>query len=191
MSYYDHNADQFFTETFSLDMTEIYAPFLARLQPGNRILDAGCGSGRDALAFKQSGFEVAAFDASPQLVKLARTQTGIAVQCSSFLDFQEKPDSFNGIWACASLLHLPPAQLQQTFLHLATFLAPGGVFYCSFKYGDDEIERGGRYFTNLNEKRLQDVIRVTGLEIDTIWHTEDRRSERVGEFWLNGLLVKI
>ncbi len=188
MSYYDHNADQFFNETFSLDMTEIYQPFLARLQPGSRILDAGCGSGRDALAFKQLGFAVTAFDASPELVNLARTQTGLDVQCSCFLDFQEKPDSFNAIWACASLLHLPYAEIKDTFRHLARFLIRGGVFYCSFKYGDDEVERGGRHFTNLNEKRLQDVISATGLKIDTTWQTEDRRPERAGEFWLNGLL---
>ncbi len=100
-------------------------------------------------------------------------------------------DSFNAIWACASLLHLPYAELTDTFRHLARFLITGGLFYCSFKYGDDEVERGGRHFTNLNEKRLQDVISGTGLQIDTTWQTEDRRPERAGEFWLNGLLVKI
>ncbi len=190
MNYYDHNADQFFSETFTLDMTEIYAPFLARLQPGSRILDAGCGSGRDALVFKQRGFDVISFDSSPELVALARKNTGLDVQCSTFLDFQEKPDSFNGTWACASLLHIPFQQLPEVFAHLAKFLSPGGMFYCSFKYGDDEVKRGGRHFTNLNEKLLADAITGSGLQIDTTWQTEDRRPERAGEFWLNGLLVK-
>ncbi len=191
MSYYDHNADQFFNETFALDMSEIFQPFLARLQPGSRILDAGCGSGRDALAFKQRGFAVTAFDASPELVNLACKHTGLDVQCLSFEEFQAQASSFNAIWACASLLHLPYAELKNTFRHLAQFLLKGGLFYCSFKYGDDEVERGGRHFTNLNEKRLADVITDTGLQIDTTWQTEDQRPERAGEFWLNGLLVKI
>ncbi len=171
-------------------MQTIYAPFLEKLPPAAMIIDAGCGSGRDALTFTQLGFRVLAFDASEQLVQLARENTGIDVQCCTFADFKTEPQSANGIWACASLLHVPYQNLAATFKHLATFLVPAGTFYCSFKYGDDQVQQDGRHFTNLNEKLLANVITNTGLQVDQTWQSEDRRPERVGECWLNAILVK-
>ncbi len=58
------------------------------------------------------------------------------------------------------------------------------------KYGDDQVERNDRHFTNLNEKLLADVITATGLQIDTTWQSEDLRPDRVGEMWLTAILVK-
>ena len=135
-SYYRDMAKVFFDATCTIDMSELYAPFLKPLPQHATILDAGCGSGRDALAFFRQGYQVQAFDACPELVQLARGHTGLDIQCASFADFQPKTTTINGIWACASLLHLPFAQLPETFRRLAQFLSPGGVIYCSFKYGD-------------------------------------------------------
>ncbi len=191
MNYYDHNAQTYFDTTFQVDMETIYTPFLEKLPPAAIIIDAGCGSGRDALAFSRLGFKVLAFDASERLVQLARTHTGLDVQHCTVLDFNTEPQSANAIWACASLLHVPYGKLQQTFKLLATFLVPNGTFYCSFKYGDGQVERDGRHFTNLNEKLLADVITATDLQIEQTWQTEDLRPDRGGEMWLNVFLVEI
>ncbi len=190
MNYYDQNGQAFFDSTFQVDMESIYAPFLKKLPPAGIIIDAGCGSGRDALAFSRIGFQVVAFDASEQLVQLARENTGLDVKCCAFTDFRTEPQSIDAIWACASLLHVPFSQLAETFKHLATFLVPAGTFYCSFKYGDGESHQDNRRFTNLNEKLLADVITATGLQIEKTWQSEDLRPERVGEMWLNAILVK-
>ena len=190
MSYYDQKTQDFFDSTFDVSMDSLYQPFLARLEPGALVIDAGCGSGRDALAFYRRGYRVFAFDASAELVTLAHQQTGLDIRQCTFLDFYTEPQSAHGIWACASLLHVPYQQLAATFKHLASFLVPNGIFYCSFKYGDDHVQRGGRYFTNLNEKLLKDVIADSGQAIVQTWQTEDQRPERVGEFWLNAILVK-
>jgi SAM-dependent methyltransferase len=189
-SYYDDHAKLFFDQTFAVDMSDLYAPFLERLPRQATILDAGCGSGRDALAFSQQGYRVLAFDASPELVELACQHTRLDIQSTSFVDFATAPASIHGIWACASLVHLPYPQLQPMIKKLGQYLVTAGVFYCSFKYGDDQVERGGRHFTNLNEKLLQDVVHETGLKLELTWQTEDRRPDRAGEFWLNAILVK-
>jgi 2-polyprenyl-3-methyl-5-hydroxy-6-metoxy-1,4-benzoquinol methylase len=76
--------------------------------PGGRILDAGCGPGRDALAFAERGYELIAFDASTAMVRVARERVGsrIVVHLMRFEDLNGQSE-FDGIWACASLLHVP------------------------------------------------------------------------------------
>ena len=190
-SYYDQKAQDFFDSTFDVSMDSLYQPFLARLEPGALIIDAGCGSGRDALAFTRRGYRVLAFDVSVELVTLARQQTGLDIRQCSFLDFQTAPESVQGIWACASLLHLPYQQIPTVFKHLSGFLVSEGIFYCSFKYGIDDVQRDGRYFTNLDEARLQMVVERTDLRIDQLWVSADQRPERKEQRWLNAFLSKI
>ncbi len=110
--------------------------------------------------------------------------------CCTFLEFSTKLDSQDGIWACASLLHVPKSELRDTVAHLANFLKTGGTFYCSFKYGDNEVERNGRRFTNLNERLLESLIESLPLEIKETWVTQDLRPGRESEKWLNALLTK-
>jgi SAM-dependent methyltransferase len=189
MSYYNQNATRFFTETIDVDMSPLYSQFLPLLPDKARVLDAGCGSGRDAGYFSQYGLLVDAFDASEELVNLAREHTSLDVQVCQFLHYQS-PFKYDGIWACASLLHVPKKSLPQTFQHLAELLKPDGIFYCSFKYGEQEIERNGRQFTNLTKDALSKVLIGSGLCMHSSWKTEDVRPGRVDEYWLNAILVK-
>jgi 2-polyprenyl-3-methyl-5-hydroxy-6-metoxy-1,4-benzoquinol methylase len=110
--YYQQHADTFFDDTVEVDMTPLYGRFLPLLADGAAILDAGCGSGRDALAFAMLGYSVTAFDASPALVALAENHSGRAVHCLRFQDITWQAQ-FDGIWACASLLHVPTAELPE------------------------------------------------------------------------------
>ena len=187
--YYQQQAESFFNNTIQVDMSPLYQEFLALIPEGAHIIDAGCGSGRDSQYFSDLGFQVTAFDASPALVELAQAHTGLPVHLSTFLEFIST-QAVDGIWACASLLHVPFNELSITFKHLAQFLRTDGVFYCSFKYGDDEVSRDGRHFTNLNESRLLDVLMGTGLSLHKHWQTGDQRAGREDERWLNALLIK-
>ena len=190
IEYYRRNAEAFFGDTVKVDMTPLYQRFLPRLLHRAAILDAGCGSGRDASAFARLGHSVTAFDASPALISLAESVLDQPVQCLRFQDITWQKQ-FDGIWACASLLHVPAAELPDVMERLCAALKPGGVLYASFKYGSGEREHHGRRFTDLDEPGLAALLRqVPGLEEVETWTTGDLRPGREAEHWLNTLLRK-
>lgn len=190
IDFYNKNAREYFESTVHLDMSHLYEPFLSRLQPGSKVLDVGCGSGRDSLFFKNQGYEVTAIDGSAELVKLA---SQLLEQPVLLMDFQKLclQDQFDGIWACASLLHLEKPALGRVIAYLAEHLKPGGIFYMSFKYGSGECWKDGRYFNYVNEEDLKSIIdRVPGLSVEKCFVTTDVRRDHE-ERWLNAYLLKL
>jgi len=188
IAYYQDNAGTFFADTVDVDMISLYGRFLPLLPEQARILDAGCGSGRDAAAFETLGHRVTAFDASPALVSLAERHLSQPVQCLRFQDMAWQV-AFDGIWACASLLHVPGAELPAVMQRLCRALKPGGGLYASFKYGSGEREHHGRRFTDLDEPGLAALLQqVPGLDEVETWTTADLRRGREAERWLNTLL---
>lgn len=189
IDYYNQNAEAFFGATANVNMEPLYQRFLTLLPASGRVLDAGCGSGRDAKAFADKGFIVDAFDASPELAKLASEFTGKSVEVMSFLDF-DSHHLYDGIWACASLLHVAEADVVQAMQRLWRGLRPGGVFYVSFKHGTGEREHGGREFTDATEGKLKEWVQaLSGVASTDMWFTADQRPDRQEE-WLNGLIRK-
>ncbi|WP_312996671.1 class I SAM-dependent methyltransferase [Leclercia sp.] len=189
LKYYQDNAQTFFDGTVNVDMSSLYETFTKHLAPGARVLDAGCGSGRDAKAFLEMGYQVEAFDASSAMVELARKHTGLPVQLMTFADVDWK-EKFDGIWCCASLLHVPAGELPGVMRKLADALKPGGAWYLSFKYGDGEREVDGRRFTDMDEGRLQAFLNtVAMIDVISLWATQDKRPLR-NEVWINGVLRK-
>lgn len=185
--YYDQHAEAFIAGTLAVQMQSLYDKFLPHLVVGSHILDAGCGSGRDSRYFLQQGFVVSALDASWPLVRHARRLTGLPVLHCRFDEFvAEQP--LDAIWACASLLHVPLAQLPSVMAHLARQLRAGGLFYCSFKYGVGEVRRDGRHFTQLDEAGLARLLAGLPLQLIERWQTADLRPGRQDERWLNVLL---
>jgi cyclopropane fatty-acyl-phospholipid synthase-like methyltransferase len=190
IDYYNQNAADFILATDQIDMTALYAEFLPWVKPGGHILDAGCGSGRDACYFKQQGFSVSAFDASKEMARIVseRLQQTVAVHNFEQLD---EAEAFDAIWCCASLLHVANQTLPDAFSRLQRALKPGAVLYVSFKYGDSEREVNGRRFTDMNERKLTALVAdIVGLTLKKTWLTCDQRPERNNENWLNALLTK-
>lgn len=182
--YYEQNAQDFYDSTVSVDMSELYDRFLPLVPAGGAILDAGCGSGRDAYLFKNRGYEVTAFDASEGLCKLASAQLSESVVCMRFSEI-EWQGAFDAVWACASLLHVPKAELSESISLLLKALKPGGVMYCSFKLGDHERELGGRFFTDMTDQSFRELMSDIKPDADVeTWITEDQRPDR-DERWLN------
>ncbi|EHH3080867.1 class I SAM-dependent methyltransferase [Vibrio vulnificus] len=188
--YYTENAQSFFESTVSVDVQKLYDQFLPHLDPNSAILDAGCGSGRDAKHFKALGFRVTAFDANQALVELASRHLEQHVIHAKFDTFRAEPNSFDGIWACASLLHVPDKELGATFLTLSQLLRPQGLFYCSFKYGQAAQVRNRRFFTDMDEHKLHATLTTSPLTIKQTWVTSDVRPGRGSEQWLNAILIR-
>ena len=188
LTYYNNNAQTFSDSTLNVDMSALYAEFLPHIKQHGHILDAGCGSARDAAYFKNQGFTVSAFDASPALAKLASNYLQQPVVIKTFQGL-ECVNKYDGIWCCASLLHVPKAELPQVFLKLQNALKPDGVLYVSFKYGTQERVHNGREFTDLNESALTALINShTKLKIIKQWQTVGQRPECESQVWLNALI---
>ncbi|MBF7681794.1 class I SAM-dependent methyltransferase [Acinetobacter sp. B5B] len=186
--YYNQKAQSFFDATYDIDMESLYAPFLQHLNKGGLILDVGCGSGRDILAFKNKGYRVEAIDASYALVTKATELSGICVKQHSFYDLAVQ-NRYDGIWACASLLHCDRQKLPNVLNRILTALKPHAVCYMSFKYGTTDRKKDGRVFTDLNEQQLYVLIQPLNVEVLQQWITQDKRSDR-HEKWLNIIFRK-
>ena len=188
INYYQQNANRFFEKTLNVDMSSIYDRFLSLMPQNGKILDAGCGSGRDTKVFLDRGFQVHAFDAAPILARLASEYLNHKVEVLRFQELSFNKE-FDGIWACASLLHVPNTELPDVLQQMFRALKLGGILYASFKYGTRETEINGRHFTDMDKAGLTLLVgKVKGFSIIETWVSEDLRPDRKNEYWLNTLL---
>lgn len=187
--YYDQNADEYVRSTVGIDMSSFYEPFLAMIPRSGRILDAGCGSGRDTKAFLDRGYAVTAFDASERLAASASQLAGVPVQVLRFQDMAFDGE-FDGVWASASLLHVPRVEMHDVIRQIVKALRIGGTFYASFKLGSGERFDGERLFTDFDESKLRQLVEACPeSSLSKLWTTKDARSERC-EQWINILARK-
>lgn len=185
MTYYDKNSTAFFKNTVDLDMSELYEPFLSRLPECASILDAGCGSGRDSLYFTRLGHHVTAVDASPTMCEMAGIHTELEVKCERLQDLAFE-DCFDGIWACASLLHVPAAEMVSVLTLLKISMKQNGILYASYKLGSEQrIDGHGRVFTDATEELARMWLTAAGLQPVEFWTTADVRPDRLEAQWLN------
>lgn len=171
-------------------MSKSRSRFLAHLEPRAAILDAGCGSGRDSLAFAQLGYDVTAFDGSAEMARLAREHARVPVFHRLFSNV-DWVDRFDGIWSCASLLHVAKAELPEAMFRLARALRLNGAWFLSFKYGDGERATRERHFTDMREGDLESAIEGAGLVVADLWLSADVRSGRAGETWISAIAHRV
>lgn len=191
IEYYNSNAKQFAESTRDIEFTELQDKFLDYINPGGRVLDFGCGPGRDTKYFLDKGFQVDAIDGSTEFVKMASEYAQIIVQQMLFQEL-DVTDRYDGIWACSSILHLTREELEDVLGKMARALISKGVAYMSFKYGTQEGIRNGRYFTDMTEDKIKSILDKAGVfAIEDMWTTSDVRPGREEERWLNLILRKI
>ena len=187
--YYSEKSQEFFNSTVMVDMTPLYDHFLKYVPSGGTILDFGGGSGRDTKAFLEMGFEVEAIDGSEELCRLASDYTGINVKCMDFMEFNSI-DRYDAIWACASLLHVPSTNLPALLSKMNKALRENGIIHISFKYGDFEGERNGRFFLDMTPERFHTFCNAdTGFRIEEEWYSEDVRNNKDVK-WYNCIVRK-
>lgn len=183
VEYYNKNADSFFDGSVGADMSHDRDMFISYLPEKARILDAGCGSGRDSKAFLDAGFDVVSFDASSEMCRRATEYIGREVLNMRFEDMTFT-DVFDGIWASASLLHVPMEDLPGIMQKMHNALKPSGVMYASFKYGDGTKQRGERLFSDFNEKSIVPLFENSGFRILKTEVGHDNRPGRENEMWV-------
>ena len=189
LSYYQNNTQAFFDSTVNADVKPLYVRFLKHIQKDGKILDFGCGSGRDTKAFTEMGYSVEAIDGSANLCKMASKYTGIKVKCMDYTALNAR-EEYVAIWACASLLHISSSDMPIVLTKMRDAIIPDGIIYASFKHGSFEGVRDGRYYTDMTADRFSELLMNVGdLTLIEEWFSEDVRPDKqVG--WYNVILKK-
>ena len=190
LAYYNQFAKAYNETTLTIEFQSKREFLLKYLKPHAHILDLGCGSGRDSKAFLQQGYKVTAMDGSQVLCQLASETIGQPVKCQLFSELDEI-NTYDAVWACASLLHLPTIELKQTLKKIEKALKDEGYFYASFKYGEFEGYREERFFNDFTEESfktlLKDIPTLTIIETEV---TTDVIPGRENVSWLNLIMKK-
>ena len=185
LSFYENNADVYAQQTASVDLADLYEQFLNLLPNGGRILDVGCGSGRDLRAFKLMGFDCVGIDPSSNLARIAHEYSG----CETIVTGVEGvsfESSFDGVWACASLLHLPRRRLPVALNRIHIALKPTGLFFISIQQGEGEsVATDGRFFARYSLTELNELVNSAGFVVLREWSTDDAQQKRRAISWIN------
>lgn len=192
LNYYDKNSKTYFNEwninfvnNFDFKSPDI---FLSYLNKDSKILDLGCGSGRDILYFKNKGYNVNGIDGSKEMCELTSKLLGEKVEHLNFLDLNYK-NEFDGIYACASLLHLNDEDLTLVLNKVADALKESGILYVDFKFGETERIKDGRFFNDMTKEKFEAICKnVSNLRIVYYWIDKIYDNHKV---FINFILKKI
>lgn len=181
---------EFQESILTANMNEACDRFLSYFSRTAYILDLGCGTGRDSRYFRDCGYSVLPVDASKEMCKIASEVSGVTARLLKFedLDYNEE---FDGVWACASLLHAEREKLPEILCRINKALKPKGILYMSFKYGKCSEERNGRFFTDMTEDDIPFLCNDnSSFEVLEHYISSDVRQERINEHWLNIIAQK-
>jgi len=189
IKYYDQNAIRYAHDTFNVSTKHLYKPFLKHIPPHGLILDVGCGSGRDIKAFSELGYKVEGLEPSAKLAEIASENSNLPIIIGLAQDI-DAVDKYDGIWACASLLHISRIYLPATLHRLVGALKLGGVLFVSFKKGDTErITEEGRFFNDQTCESLQELFtHLSNIEIVQHWETSDSLHRGIDVSWTNMII---
>jgi len=148
IAHYDRSASAYSDGTWDHDVSQNYAALLHAIEgdPPYSILDLGCGPGRDLQYFRSLGHEAIGLEGSKRLVVMSRTSSGCEVLHQDFLAMELPKSSFDGVFANASLFHVPSQELPRVLGEVSETLRPRGVLFCSNPRGrNEEGWSGDRY----------------------------------------------
>jgi 2-polyprenyl-3-methyl-5-hydroxy-6-metoxy-1,4-benzoquinol methylase len=192
LNYYDSNAKSYFENTMQGNFQENYDRFLNKIPKGAFILDFGCGSGRDSKYFLENGYEVEAIDGSIEMCKLASEYIGQDVKCMKFEELNEE-DTYDGIWACSSILHVTKEELPKILEKMINALKQDGIIYTSFKKGKGYEIKEGKYYNFLTKEELESILEKLEMNVELIEYFETIGSTQRsnGVIWTNYIIQKV
>ncbi|WP_017964992.1 class I SAM-dependent methyltransferase [Rhizobium leguminosarum] len=165
--FYEENAETYANRARSLPKQQLDA-FLAGLAPGAAILELGCGGGQDSAYMLAHGFDVTSTDGSAELARKAEVLIGRPIRVMLFQEL-DADSAFDGVWAQASLLHVPRPELPAVFARIRRALRTGGIIHATFKAGDAEGHDGfGRYYNYPSAEWLSELLTKGGWRNITI-----------------------
>ncbi len=167
LSHYNQNAEAFWNGTKDHDVTQNYEAFLAPFPKEKMldILDLGCGPGRDVHYFKSLGHRPVGLDGSEVFCSMARKHTGCLILHQKFLGLELSRQAFDGIFANASLFHVPSQELPGVLANLYAALRPGGILFLSNPRGNDEGWSGQRYGHYMQFEPSKLFLEAAGFEV--------------------------
>lgn len=184
IDYYNRNADSYYWNTVGVDMSVFRKKFASYLPNEASVIDMGCGSGRDVMAFSDMGHDAAGLDAAKELLKLAEERLEIKTIAADISEYKAA-SPYDGIWCCASLIHLSDEEKARFFRNLERNLKPGGVLFVSVKEGIETGRDGdGVYTNNCTWEELKRYLESAGCGILEDRVTTDAMG-RSGVKWLN------
>ena len=192
LDYYNKNAKQYCEQTLIGDFKENYDKFLKEIPDNAYILDFGCGSGRDSKYFIDNGYKVKAIDGSIEMCKLASEYINQKVICMKF-DELDDIDTYDGIWACSSILHIEKEKLPNIFSKMINALKDGGIIYTSFKIGTGYEIKEGKYYNFITKEEMQEVLSKVNSNVRIIDYFETLPSTKRKEastIWGNFIIKK-
>lgn len=184
IDFYNSNSEEYINSTKDTDMSDFYNKFLSYVKDRDRILDLGCGSGRDSKYFKSNGYEVTAVDGSVKMCDYVRNTLGIEVVNTTFdkIDFKSE---FDGVWACASLLHIDYTEIDEVLEKIKLALKDNGILFMCFKYGTSKRVKDQRTFFDYDEDMIDNLIKSHQFQKREIW-----KSQSSDEMWINVIVNK-
>lgn len=139
--------------------------FLAHVPPGGRILDLGCGPAHTSAAMMRAGYDVEAWDASPEFVEIARDRYGVNSRLASFDDL-DAVETYDAVFANFSLLHAPKSEMPRHLASIARATKPGGVFHIGLKTGTGEKrDTIGRFYAYYEDGELTALLEDAGFVV--------------------------
>lgn len=165
IEYYDREARNFWQGTQDHDVSQNYKAFLEAIKSDlpNTILDLGCGPGRDLLYFKSKGHNATGLDGAREFVTMARLISNCQVLHQDFLTMKLPQSHFDGVFANASLFHVPSQELPQVLTKIFSTLKPNGIFFCSNPRGsNEEGYRDERYCCFFEPQTWCDFVKTAG-----------------------------
>ena len=167
LSHYNQNAEAFWQGTKDHDVVQNYEAFLAPFPEDQKldILDLGCGPGRDVKYFQSLGHRPVGLDGSEVFCAMARSYTGCEILQQKFLSMELPKHAYDGIFANASLFHVPSQELPRVLDQLHEALRPGGIVFLSNPRGDGEGWSGQRYWHYLQFDSSKVFMEAAGFEV--------------------------
>lgn len=196
---YDDIAKEYAETYYNWPDIESYTSIFFKYLRGNKILDVGCGSGRDAKYFVNKNYEYVGLDISEGMIKIAKEKNPNA----NFVlgDMRKLPfenNSFDGIWSMSSLLHIPKTEIVNVLKEFNRVLNKDGIFYCSLQKGtfegfreNDSYDKQSRYFSYFLEDEIKDYLEKAGFQILELFNKELKsgKADKINT-WINVFAIK-